>query len=99
MSDRTMNSRQQDITKRLNEFATMADEAAREIEDLVREVSIWKERAAAERERCAGIVDANAIEFERQASEAADGLVHDAMLMASDALELTASAIREGGEA
>lgn len=75
MSDRTLNPRQKDITKRLKEFAnwlvstncgnvpeeaTMADEAAREIEDLVMEVSIWKERALAERERCAAMVGANA---------------------------------------
>lgn len=53
----------------------------------------------AERNRCAAIVDESALEFERQAGQAADGQVHDAMLMASDALELTASAIREGGAA
>jgi hypothetical protein len=53
----------------------------------------------AERNRSAAIVDENALEFERQAAFATDGLVHDAMLMASDALELAASAIREGGAA
>lgn len=52
----------------------------------------------AERQRCASIVDESAVEFERQANEATDGLVHDAMLMASDALELAATAIRESGD-
>lgn len=66
MIDRTLNPRQQDITKRLKEFAnwlvstncgnvpeeaTMADEAAREIEDLAREVNIWREKASAAEEK------------------------------------------------
>lgn len=53
----------------------------------------------AERNRCAALVDANAIETERQASKASTGLVHDAMLIASDVLELTAGAIRDGDAA
>lgn len=66
-----MNPRQQDIVRRLKEFAdwmvsaasgnvpdeaTLADEAAREIEELVREVSIWRRGGIAQRLEQVGIV-------------------------------------------
>jgi len=49
-------------------------------------------------ERAAQIADVQSVLFEKQAAHTDDGLVHDALVMASDACELVACEIRHAGK-
>ena len=56
------------------------------------------EATAAAMERAAQIADVQSVLFEKQAAHTDDGLVHDALVMASDACELVACEIRQAGK-
>lgn len=53
-----------------------------------------EEALRVERERCARIADAHALDFEKQAERHADGSMHDSLLRVADGCELVADAIR-----
>lgn len=58
----------------------------------------WSETIArailSERERCARIADAHALDFEKQAERQDDGSMHDSLMRVADGCELVADAIR-----
>jgi hypothetical protein len=73
------------------------------MEDLPNEIRLSRAGLRAEAfERAAQIADVQSVLFEKQAAHTEDALVHDALVMASDACELVACEIRQaskkGGE-
>ena len=72
--------------------------AASEIQRLRAEVErLTRERDEAF-ERAAQIADVHSVLFEKQAAHTEDALIHDALVMASDACELVACEIRHAGK-